>query len=337
MAQMFSDDDQERYGAPGVVCSLINLVYPDALPEQVRDSLIALLYDDKPGDLQRPVRLMVERCWDANVEDAVLDRLKNSKNDMLCDNLIRNVASKKPAWFDRLMLYYTVFKGSRQFSAIGSLVADSPSPMFIGPLLDHLRYGHPIGIGDFSAFAAVANVVGEEAAGAKGINELSQGNEFICKWNTAVFSAGGTPSDEVKKQAETLFKQLDSEKPAERTAAKSALIDMGRDILPLLEQQRDNDSPEVRSAVGAITDAIVAPGYSKIADLVKANQYDRNLPMFIGYLACLNPASRAAAAGSLKALTGQDFGADFAKWYNWYQANKDKLKWNDDKRMFVLP
>lgn len=85
-----------------------------------------------------------------------------------------------------------------------------------------------------------------------------------------------------------------------------------------------------------IKDDLKALVRQDIVDFVKKNHYERNLEMFIGFLACQTPNLRERAAAKLKALTGQDFGEDFAKWYTWYNTNKDKLKWNEEKQQYTI-
>ena len=32
----------------------------------------------------------------------------------------------------------------------------------------------------------------------------------------------------------------------------------------------------------------------------------------------------------------KEFVEDFAKWYTWYNTNKDKLKWNEEKQQYTI-
>ena len=319
-------NNQEGITARFSLTSLLPILFPDKLPDPVRDTIIAMIYDDTMAVDQRLLTLLVNRAWDAGLQDILVDIMKNTKTEPLAQTAADILFSKNPSWADRLGLYVmTAANTSRYPMVVQSMRATAETPMFIGPLLDRCRLA-TLQMPEFNAGEVLKKIFGENIVGV----DL---NEFYCKWDAAMFSYGTVP-DDVKAKADDLFVKLDAEDLATRESAKKDLVAMGKVILPLLEAQRNNNSPEVRAAVSEISDLVVAPGYSTTVDFIRKNQYDRNLSIFIGYLACQTPSMRAVAAVRLKALTGQDFGEDLAKWYQWYQANKDKLKWDKERNMW---
>lgn len=319
-------NDREGITARFSLTSLLPILFPDKLPDPVRDTIIAMMYDDTMGVDQRMPKLLVDRAWDAGLQDILVDIMKNTKTEPLAQTAADILFSKNPSWADSLGLYVmTAANTSRYPMVVQSMRATAETPMFIGPLLDRCRLA-TLQMPEFNAGEVLKKIFGENIVGV----DL---NEFYCKWDAAMFSYGAVP-DDVTAKANDLFTKLDAEDLSVRESAKKDLVAMGKVILPLLEAQRNNNSPEVRAAVAAITDQVVAPGYSTTVDFIRKNQYDRNLSIFIGYLACQTPSMRAVAAVRLKALTGQDFGEDLAKWYQWYQANKDKLKWDKERNMW---
>jgi hypothetical protein len=332
LAQALNDEDpqaaQMRFS---ILARAMQVLFPDKFPQEVRDSLVSTLYDEMHATDQTLPALLADRAWDADMQDVFVDRIMNSKGESMVDQLCMVAIQKQLPWTDQLGLYMLTNNMGYTFPAVSGYMGSAVNkPLYIGLLFERCRLGTLNNPDMWSAQALDKILAQQQQEG----DMFAFYYEFYCKWHTALF-AGATPTEEIKKKAEDLFVKLDAEDLATREAAKKDLIAMGKVILPLLEAQRENNSPEIRQAVVDITDQIVAPGYSKTVEYIKKNEFDRNLAIFIGYLACQTPSMRAEAAAKLRALTGQDFGEDLAKWFTWYQANKDKLKWNKDKNIYT--
>jgi hypothetical protein len=333
LAQALNDADQAAAQMRWNLARPLTILFPGEIPPEIRDSLLSTFYDEQHApDVTYLPAFLAERAWCPDTEDVFIDRIKNSKGEAVITNLESAAMFKQVPWADALGLYMLTNNMGWNFGAVTSYMGSAAQkPLYIGLLLERCRLGVANSIDTWSAQALDA-IFGQKE---ENRDSVAFYNEFYCKWDAALFSYGTVP-DDVKAKADNLFAKLDAEDLATRESAKKDLIAMGKVILPLLEIQRNNNSPEVRAAVGEISDLVVAPGYSATADFIRQNQYDRNLDVFIGYLACQTPSMRAKGAERLKALTGQDFGEDLAKWYQWYQTNKDNLKWNKDKNMWTV-
>jgi len=330
MSQSLNGEDQMLKMSLRFTCigKALQIQFPADIPQDVRDTVISMLYDEKLPLDQNAIMLLINRAWSQELQDALVDRIKTTTSDSLVQILIPMVVQKQPAWVDRLALYSLQVKATATMSAaVATLGTTVDKPLYIGLLLERWRLSPAVAL-SFDAFAALGKILGEKMVG-------TEPNAFYCKWHTAVFGTETAATPEVVKKAKELFVKLDDKDIEVRKAAKKDLVALGKAVLPLLEEQRNSDSAEVREAVKDITDQIVAPGYSDTVDFIRKNEFDRNISMFIGYLACEFPSTRASAAAKLKALTGQEFGDDIAKWYQWYETNKDKLKWNKSKNMWT--
>jgi len=331
LAQALNDADPQTVSMRwSNFAKVMQILFPDKLPQEVRDSLVSTIYDEMHATDQMLPALLADRAWDADMQDVFVDRILNSKGEAMVDTLCTVAIQQQLPWTDALGLYMLTNNMGNTFPAVSSYMGTAVNkPLYVGLLFERCRFGTFYNPDMWSA-QALDKILGQKPEG----DMFAFYYEFYCKWHTALFP-GAPPTEEIKKKAEDLFVKLDAEDLATREAAKKELVAMGKVILPLLEAQRENNSPEIRQAVTDITDQIVAPGYSKTVEYVKKNEFDRNLAIFIGYLACQTPSMRAEAAARLKALTGQDFGEDLAKWFTWHQANKDKLKWNKDKNIYT--
>ena len=332
LAQALNDADQNalQIRFSGLI-RIMQILFPAELPQEVRDSLVSTLYDEQHANDTNLPGFLAKRAWDADMQDLFIDRIRNTKSEAFFDLYAQAAFEKQPAWADKLGLYMLTNNTGWGFAVVTIYMGPAAQkPLYIGLLLERCRLRLATNSEDVPRILDA--ILGQKP---EGVDGFAFYNEFYCKWHTALFP-GPPPSADIKKKADELFVKLDDKNLNVRTNAKKDLVAMGKVILPLLEAQRDNSSAEVRQAVGDITDQIVAPGFSTTVDFIRKNQFDRNIAVFIGYLACQMPSMRSLAAARLKALTGQDFGEDIAKWYQWYDANKDKLKWNKDKNMWTV-
>jgi len=333
LAQALNDADQAAAQMRWNLARPLTILFPGEIPPEIRDSLLSTFYDELHApDVTYLPAFLAERAWCPDTEDVFIDRIKNSKGEAVVTSLESAALRKQAPWADALGLYMLTNNMGWNFGAVTSYMGNAAQkPLYIGLLLERCRLGvanNP----DMWAAQTLDAILGQKE---ENRDFVAFYNEFYCKWDAALFSYGTVP-DDVKAKANDLFTKLDAEDLATRESAKKDLVAMGKVILPLLEAQRNNNSPEVRAAVSEISDLVVAPGYSTTVDFIRKNQYDRNLSIFIGYLACQTPSTRAKGAERLKALTGQDFGEDLAKWHQWHQTNKDSLKWNKDKNMWTV-
>jgi hypothetical protein len=322
------DEDADWYGnESGNRLAVVWSLAKDEVTPEVREALVACMYGGYESDFVG--EFLAHQCWDKEMRDILLERLENSPDIALVQALIKIFREKEPALNPILDVYAYLNTGRDGCLEIWDDCTEHPVDVrFVGIEMD--RDAHMAGRmpGHYLEWPD-----GRDAKISAGPSERM--GEFCYAWCEAVF--GPEPlSDERREKAETLIKQLDSDDWRECEKAREGLMAMGPQILPLLEQEKDNESAEVRSAIQQITDAVTPRGYKEISEFVKANHYDRDLTMLINFLACQTPNLRAKAAARLKALTGEDFGEDFVKWYKWHEAHKAQIKWDEQAGRYTV-